>query len=433
MIRSNPTQVHFQTLNPRSLCSHSPFYAFKQTPTKTMESQNSDCHPLRRRTSMRVAAQLTKQRLSTIYRSAPNKTVHHFAAPRTFATGQKRSRQYSVNEVNDNIPLQSRSTAFVQEDQKENDLFENSTNHKEIQQQHILSEKQTQNKSTKKKLKTMITEKKECLQDETDVKIKKQELDVLKRMEYEITCKAALGQSWMTQQQHKNFGDKENGNKVKPRFVLGADEAGRGPLAGPVVAAACYVPLHVEIEGIQDSKKISEKQREEIYEVLISHPQVQYALGIVEPDEIDRINILQASLKAMKIASEKLVGSFRVDTDNGNRGSNSNMQYSRSPEFHLLIDGTFAPKQIAGVDEKNVVTVIKGDQKCYCVAAASIIAKVHRDKIMVDMYDKQYPHYGFREHKGYPTKKHLQLLKMQKKKTGRVKFTGNVTDLWRGC
>ncbi|DAZ93215.1 TPA: hypothetical protein N0F65_001567 [Lagenidium giganteum] len=162
--------------------------------------------------------------------------------------------------------------------------------------------------------------------------------------------------------------------------VVGVDEAGRGPLAGPVVAAACYVPLNVTIEGVHDSKKLNEEQREALYEKLVNHPDVEYAVHINSAQRIDEINILQASLESMVKAVEAL----RV-----------------IPDF-VFVDGNRMPHGLTMPAE----TVIKGDSKVYAIAAASIIAKVTRDRLMLE-YDEQYPMYNLKQHKGYPTRDHM--------------------------
>ncbi len=162
--------------------------------------------------------------------------------------------------------------------------------------------------------------------------------------------------------------------------VAGMDEAGRGPLAGPVVCACCIMPLDVMIDGINDSKRLSEIQREKLYEQIIAKAK-SYGVGIVEHDVIDEINILQATKRGMKSAFE-------------------NMQ--AVPDI-LLID---AVKLDLGIRTESL---IKGDARSYNIAAASIIAKVTRDRIMKE-YDKQFPAYGFSSNKGYGTKTHIEAL-----------------------
>ncbi|KAJ0408725.1 hypothetical protein P43SY_001949 [Pythium insidiosum] len=164
------------------------------------------------------------------------------------------------------------------------------------------------------------------------------------------------------------------------KVVVGCDEAGRGPLAGPVVAAACFVPLDVTIDGVFDSKKLTEPQREALFERLTTHPRVKYAVHVNSPQRIDEINILQASLEAMVKAVEAL--DVRAD--------------------FAFIDGNRMPPTLQIPGE----TVVQGDSKVYSIAAASIIAKVTRDRIMVAL-DKQYPQYNLKQHKGYPTREHM--------------------------
>lgn len=164
--------------------------------------------------------------------------------------------------------------------------------------------------------------------------------------------------------------------------ICGIDEAGRGPLAGPVVAGAVILPKDCKILYLNDSKKLSEKRREELF-LEIQDKAVSYAVGIVEPKEIDRINILQATYAAMRQAVGKL---------------------SRVPQV-LLNDAV----EIPGLSMKQV-KIIHGDAKSLSIAAASVLAKVTRDHLMMD-YDKQYQEYGFAKHKGYGTAAHIQVLK----------------------
>jgi len=162
--------------------------------------------------------------------------------------------------------------------------------------------------------------------------------------------------------------------------VAGVDEAGRGPLAGPVVAGAVILNGGEPPYPLVDSKTISEKRREAIFKWL-HESGAEIGIGIVEPDEIDRINILQASLLAMKIATEKL---------------------DPLPN-KLLIDGQFTIKTLEGKIDQEAI--IKGDTKVESISAASIIAKVTRDRIMKG-YHAEYPEYNFLSHKGYPTAAH---------------------------
>lgn len=164
--------------------------------------------------------------------------------------------------------------------------------------------------------------------------------------------------------------------------ICGIDEAGRGPLAGPVVAAACILPKDCEILYLNDSKKLSAKKRELLFEE-IQEKAIAYGVGIVSPEVIDRINILQATYEAMRQAIEKM---------------------KLTPDL-LLVDAVTIPK----VPMKQV-GIIKGDAKSVSIAAASILAKVTRDRIMVE-YDKAYPEYGFAQNKGYGSKEHIEAIK----------------------
>lgn len=164
--------------------------------------------------------------------------------------------------------------------------------------------------------------------------------------------------------------------------IAGVDEAGRGPLAGPVVAAAVIIPNSVTISGINDSKKLTEKIRNQIFESVVNNPLIDYGIAIVEPSVIDEINILQATFLAMRQAVAKL---------------------SKTPDC-LLIDGNQSPKI-------NIPTqlIVKGDSLSQSIALASILAKVTRDKIMEEIA-REYPHYLFQKHKGYPTVVHKEII-----------------------
>lgn len=163
--------------------------------------------------------------------------------------------------------------------------------------------------------------------------------------------------------------------------VCGVDEAGRGPLAGPVFAAAVILPENYTHEILNDSKKLSEKKRDAVYEDIIRDA-VSYSVGIATEKEIDDINILNATFLAMKRAVDGL---------------------SLKPDL-AYIDGNQYPR--TGVKE---ITIIKGDSKCMSVAAASIIAKVSRDRFMLEIAEK-YPEYQFAKHKGYGTKLHYEMI-----------------------
>lgn len=174
----------------------------------------------------------------------------------------------------------------------------------------------------------------------------------------------------------------ENRISGSGRIVAGVDEAGRGCLAGPVVAGAVILDENRPIHGLRDSKTLSEKRRNELFEQ-IREKALAYSIGITGAAEIDRINILQAALLAM----EKAVLSLGKEPD------------------CLLIDGN--SKTSLPIEQK---AIIKGDSKCASIAAASIVAKVTRDRIMTEI-EMEYPGYGFSRHKGYPTKEHLGALR----------------------
>lgn len=165
-------------------------------------------------------------------------------------------------------------------------------------------------------------------------------------------------------------------------LVCGIDEAGRGPLCGPVCAAACILPVDLEIEGLNDSKKISEKKREQLYDI-ITEKAIAYAVAFSTVEEIDSINILNATLLAMRRAVSSL---------------------SVNPDF-LLIDGNCSK----GFDI-SARAVVKGDANVPSIAAASILAKVTRDRLCAEL-DKEYPEYGIAKHKGYGTKAHMDALR----------------------
>ncbi len=163
--------------------------------------------------------------------------------------------------------------------------------------------------------------------------------------------------------------------------IGGTDEAGRGPLYGPVVAACVVLPKNFKLEGLTDSKKLTEKKRNVFYNYLINN--VIYGVGIVGSKEIDEINIYEASRKAMKIAIEKVRNQV-------------NLEYVLTDAMPIDLD-------------IPVIPIIKGDAKSITIAAASVIAKVTRDKMLYEI-DEKHPEYGFKNHKGYPTKKHLEAI-----------------------
>ncbi len=161
------------------------------------------------------------------------------------------------------------------------------------------------------------------------------------------------------------------------KLIAGTDEVGRGPLVGPVVAAAVILPKNYQLEGLNDSKKLSEKKRKDYYNILIKEA-ISYGIGIVDAKVIDEINIYEASRKAMLEAINNL---------------------SVKPDY-VLSDAMPLPI-------KTSKSIIHGDALSLSIAAASVIAKVTRDEMMYEL-DELYPEYGFKNHKGYPTKKHLE-------------------------
>ncbi len=165
------------------------------------------------------------------------------------------------------------------------------------------------------------------------------------------------------------------------KLVCGIDEAGRGPLAGPVFAAGVILPAGLEDIGINDSKKLSEKKREELFDVIVDNA-VAYGIASADEKEIDEINILNATFLAMRRAVE---------------------QMDVKPDY-ILVDGNRKPN--TGYPE---LTVVKGDSKSISIAAASILAKVSRDRYMMEFAEKN-PHYKFEQHKGYPTKLHYEMI-----------------------
>ena len=167
--------------------------------------------------------------------------------------------------------------------------------------------------------------------------------------------------------------------------IAGVDEAGRGPLAGPVVAACAVIPLDYPFYYLNDSKKMSEKRREALFEVLQKEA-IAFGIGIVSPERIDEINILQATYEAMREALKDM-----------------ERRFSLSPNI-LLNDAVTIPG--IPIPQKAIV---HGDAKSLSIAAASVLAKVSRDHIMLD-YDKEYPEYGFEKHKGYGTKAHTEAI-----------------------
>ncbi|MBK9246680.1 MAG: ribonuclease HII [Ignavibacteria bacterium] len=171
---------------------------------------------------------------------------------------------------------------------------------------------------------------------------------------------------------------------TKKQLVAGVDEAGRGPLAGPVVAAAVILPINSSVHlGFNDSKKLTELQRNELVEVIQSLA-LSIGISFIDTVEIEKLNIRRATLKAMQVAVDSL---------------------HESPH-HVFIDGNYFEHS-----SRSYTTVVKGDAKVLSISAASIVAKVTRDKWMCEIADTQYPEYGFAQHKGYGTKQHCEAIK----------------------
>lgn len=184
-------------------------------------------------------------------------------------------------------------------------------------------------------------------------------------------------------------------------YVAGVDEVGRGPLIGPVVTACVVLPHDFKLEGLTDSKKLSEKKRNE-YAKYIKNNSLCYSIGIVGPEEIDEINIYQASKKAMLLAINEIRKKITVE--------------------HVLTDAM--PLEL----DIPTTSIIKGDLKSITISAASVLAKVTRDNMMYEL-DKKYPMYGFANHKGYPTKKHLAAIKEYGLIDGYRKTYGPIKEL----
>ena len=165
-------------------------------------------------------------------------------------------------------------------------------------------------------------------------------------------------------------------------LICGVDEAGRGPLAGPVFAAAVILPIDCEIEGLNDSKKLSEKKRELLFDV-IKEKAIAYSIASASVDEIEEVNILKATFLAMNRA----ISGLNVKAD------------------FAIIDGNRVPDNIA----VNCEALVKGDSKSMSVAAASVLAKVSRDRLLIE-YDEKFPEYNFKKHKGYGTKEHYEAI-----------------------
>lgn len=185
-------------------------------------------------------------------------------------------------------------------------------------------------------------------------------------------------------------------------IVGGVDEVGRGPLNGPVVTACVVLPKDFKLDGLTDSKKISEKKRNEYYEYIVNNA-LAFAIGQCSPEEIDKYNILEATKIAMKRAIDKV-------------SEQINLEY-------VLIDGNMKMDL-----ELPYQSIVKGDFKSISISAASVVAKVTRDKMMYEL-DEKYPMYGYKDHKGYPTKAHLEAIKKYGLIDGYRKSYGPVKEI----
>ena len=185
------------------------------------------------------------------------------------------------------------------------------------------------------------------------------------------------------------------------RYIAGVDEVGRGPLIGPVVAACCVLPSDFILEGLNDSKKLTEKKRNIFYEYIIEHA-IAYGIGIISPQEIDEVNIYEATKRAMYKAIREVE--------------------KKTPLDYILIDAM--PLDL----DCPSISIVKGDMKSISIAAASVIAKVTRDRMMFEL-DEKYPEYGFSKHKGYPTEKHLEAMRKYGLIDGYRESYGPVRDI----
>lgn len=185
-------------------------------------------------------------------------------------------------------------------------------------------------------------------------------------------------------------------------IIGGVDEVGRGPLNGPAVTACVVLPQDFILEGLTDSKKLTEKKRDQYYDYIIKHA-VAYATGECSPEEIDKYNILEATKLAMKRAIDKVKEQIKLE--------------------YVLIDGNMKLNL-----ELPYQSIVKGDAKSISIAAASVVAKVTRDRMMYEL-DKKYPEYGYGKHKGYPTKAHLEAIKKYGLIDGYRKSYGPVKEL----
>lgn len=207
-----------------------------------------------------------------------------------------------------------------------------------------------------------------------------------------------------------------DGVKKRYRYIIGVDEAGRGPLAGPLVVAGVLASARFDariLRGIKDSKQLTEKQRERWYAFLTTHPDLRFATAIISPGVIDTINILKAAHKGARRVYRALLTSMpqriKAESRDSKKQKSSKINLAKATpvfaECHALLDGSL--KLPHGVSYE---VIIRGDEKIPIISAASVIAKVTRDRIMRTLH-KKYPEYGFDEHKGYGTKKHMRAIR----------------------
>ena len=189
------------------------------------------------------------------------------------------------------------------------------------------------------------------------------------------------------------------------KYIGGVDEVGRGPLNGPVVTACCVLPSNFKLDGLTDSKKLTEKKREQFYDYIVNNC-IAYGIGECSPEEIDKYNILEATKIAMGRAIDKVKEQIKLD--------------------FVIVDGNM--KMNLDLPYKSIV---KGDSKSISISAASVLAKVTRDRMLIEL-DKKYPMYGYAKHKGYPTKAHLEAIKKYGLIDGYRKSYGPVKEIIEG-
>lgn len=189
------------------------------------------------------------------------------------------------------------------------------------------------------------------------------------------------------------------------KYIGGVDEVGRGPLNGPVVTACCVLPSDFKLDGLTDSKKLTEKKREQFYDYIVNNC-IAYGIGECSPEEIDKYNILEATKIAMGRAIDKVKEQIKLD--------------------FVIVDGNM--KMNLDLPYKSIV---KGDSKSISISAASVLAKVTRDRMLIEL-DKKYPMYGYAKHKGYPTKAHLEAIKKYGLIDGYRKSYGPVKEIIEG-